>query len=181
MAGAPIACNLNAEQLVSRVDEAGALAQRYLLSFEPTGEGARFVFAGDARADLDALIEAESKCCSFLRFELVRQGATLELTVEGPPEARPLIFGLFGVTEPSGAPRVSARVEQRRPRPRREWLLAPLAGTLIVLCCVGAPMLAGAIGVTVLGTVLGGVEVVLAALAVCLLAPRLVRGVRSPR
>jgi hypothetical protein len=42
------------------------------------------------RDRLEALIEAEEQCCSFLRFELGEDGDTLTLTVAAPEGAEPV-------------------------------------------------------------------------------------------
>jgi hypothetical protein len=95
----PIACTLNGEQLSARRRGAAAVAARALIEARATDSGARFRFQAEAEADLLDLIEAESSCCSFLRFDLDRDDETLSLTVEGPSPALPLIFELFGLAE----------------------------------------------------------------------------------
>ena len=71
--------------------DAGDRAQVVLnvLSFDAEGDRAK------AALDIDRLIEAESRCCPFLRFELDTGGDELVLAVSGPEDARPVIEALF--------------------------------------------------------------------------------------
>lgn len=96
-----IACSLTASDKAKRQAAAADLRQRALLEAEaiPAGLRLRFSAQPGIREELDHLIEAESECCSFLRFELDASDGELILDVSGPDQARPLIGRLF---EPQG-------------------------------------------------------------------------------
>jgi len=88
-----IACSLSADELPKRLAEMAAIGKDSLLSVSPEG---LLRFRGDraTRERLEALIAAESACCSFLRFDLREDGGTLVLTVTAPEGAEPLAFEL---------------------------------------------------------------------------------------
>jgi hypothetical protein len=93
----PIACTLTPAELRERQDQLGALAARALRSRERTAAGERLTFAGgeDVERALRAAIDAEARCCPFLRMELRRDGDVLVLDVAAPDEARPIVAELF--------------------------------------------------------------------------------------
>ncbi len=91
MTDSPIACTLTSPELRSRQAETAELARRSLRSRD---EGL-LVFDLDAEAALREVIAAEARCCAFLSFDLRRTGDSLELRIDGPPEAAPIIAGLF--------------------------------------------------------------------------------------
>jgi len=97
MADLPIACTLSAAQQAQRVASSKAVIAGKLLEATPTERGASMRFRSEAESDLRELIAAESKCCSFLEFDLQPEGETLRLTVEGPEGSRPIIDELFGM------------------------------------------------------------------------------------
>ncbi len=93
----PIACTLTPDQYRERTADLAALVARAGRAREPTADGVRLTFADSPQteADLRATIAAEAECCAFLRMDLRRADAGLMLEVAGPPEARPVIDGLF--------------------------------------------------------------------------------------
>jgi hypothetical protein len=93
----PIACSLPAADFQLRKQDAAQIAREALRSREPLAGGTRLTFAasGDTERNLRELIAAEADCCSFLRFELDRDGETLLLDVTGPDDAQPIIAELF--------------------------------------------------------------------------------------
>ena len=95
-----IACSLDGDDQVRRLREIAELRQRALLEARETPAGLRMRFAArpGIRQELERLIEIESRCCSFLRFELEGSDEELVLEVGGPEQARPLIEGMFGFT-----------------------------------------------------------------------------------
>jgi hypothetical protein len=99
-----IACSLSAADQAERLQAAADLRERALLEVEsiPAGLRLRFVAEPGIREELDQLIEAESKCCSFLSFELDSRGRELILEIRGPDQARPLISELFGLQVAAG-------------------------------------------------------------------------------
>jgi hypothetical protein len=48
----------------------------------------------EARAELEALIEAEADCCPFLSFEVRERDEFVEVRLEFPPEFVPVIAAL---------------------------------------------------------------------------------------
>lgn len=96
-----IACSLNADQQGERRELISDLGSRALIEARalPAGLQLRFSTQPGIEEELEQLIEAESECCSFLRFELHRHEGDLVLEVNGPDLARPLIRELFGVEE----------------------------------------------------------------------------------
>jgi hypothetical protein len=89
----PIACSLEARELEQRLGEMTAIGAAALLASETHGRRAllRFRADEDARGRLDAIIDAESRCCSFLTMELALAEHELVLTVDGPVGAEPVI------------------------------------------------------------------------------------------
>jgi hypothetical protein len=104
-----IACSLDGDGQAKRLQEIAELRQRALLEARETPAGLRMRFSArpGIREELEQLIEIESRCCSFLRFELDCSDEELVLEVGGPEQARPLIEGMFGFTgaEPKGCAR----------------------------------------------------------------------------
>jgi len=95
----PIACSLSAGELAQRNQAGRNLAERAMVGSPVTkANGIQLRFLDTAEDEVRALIEAESKCCPFLDFQL-QSGPTLVLDVQGPDEARPLILGLFGLDQ----------------------------------------------------------------------------------
>jgi hypothetical protein len=93
----PIACSLSSSDYAARKGDTAQIARRALRSREPVPAGARLTFAAEAQTerDLRAVIAAEAECCSFLHFDLDRDGDTLRLEVTGPDQAQPIIAELF--------------------------------------------------------------------------------------
>jgi hypothetical protein len=85
----PIACSLSADELPARLAEVRAVGKDALLAVTP--EGSLHFRADDTtRERLEAIIAAESQCCSFLRFELAEESGALVLSVAAPEGAEPL-------------------------------------------------------------------------------------------
>ncbi len=82
----PIACSLNATELRTRLDQISALGHDALLRTDPDGT---MHFRPDraTRDRLEAVIDAEARCCSFLHFELGEDRDTLTLRVVAPEGA----------------------------------------------------------------------------------------------
>lgn len=93
----PIACSLSAAAQRERRETARRLVAVSLLDARATDRGAVLRFAGAAEPALRELIAAERECCPFLTFDLSERGDELSLVVEGPAEARPIVFELFGL------------------------------------------------------------------------------------
>ena len=86
----PIACSLNATELRTRLGQISALGHDALLRTDPDGT---MHFRPDraTRDRLEAVIDAEARCCSFLHFELGedRHTLTLRLVAPGGPRRWP--------------------------------------------------------------------------------------------
>ena len=82
----PIACSLTASQLPERLAEIAALSRDSFLADGP--DGLRFRGDKSTRARLDALVAAESECCSFLSFDVRRDEGELVLSIAAPPDAQ---------------------------------------------------------------------------------------------
>lgn len=102
-----IACSLSGGDQAKRLEEIADLTRRALLETLETTDGLRLRFAAQpgVRSELEQLIEAESRCCSFLRFTLNPDDDDLVLDVSGPKEARPLIDEMFCPPAPSATGR----------------------------------------------------------------------------
>jgi hypothetical protein len=89
----PIACSLDAGDLVKRQDELAMLGRRDLLSVRGRG-GLPVVlsFNGSAetRAQLERIVAAEAECCPFLDLT-VSGDDPLELHIDAPPDAAPVV------------------------------------------------------------------------------------------
>ena len=90
---APIACSLSNDELPERLAELEAIGRDALLSVSPDG-ALRFRADPAIRARLEAVIAAESRCCSFLNFDLREQAGELVLRIGAPEGAEPLAFDL---------------------------------------------------------------------------------------
>jgi hypothetical protein len=100
----PIACSLDAARLRAREAELARLG-RSLISAGPAGDPPvvlRFKSARDTRAELDRLVAAEAECCPFLEMT-VSEGDALELTIDGPDDAKPVIADFVGAIRGSVA------------------------------------------------------------------------------
>ena len=100
----PIACSLDAAALPAREAELARLGGS-LISVT-SGEGPpvvlRFKPDRGTRAELDRIVAAEAECCPFLRMT-VREGEALELTIDGPDDAAPVIAELVGTISGSAS------------------------------------------------------------------------------
>jgi hypothetical protein len=85
----PIACSLSAAELPARLAEISALGADALLGVDDDG-ALRFRSDEATRGRLEAIIAAESECCSFLAFDLRAKGDQLEFRITGPAGAEAL-------------------------------------------------------------------------------------------
>jgi MerR family copper efflux transcriptional regulator len=86
----PIACSLDRHELPERLSQMSALGKDALVSIAPDGS-LRFRDDEGIRSRLQALVDAESRCCPFLDFDLREGAGELALTVNGPDEAAPVV------------------------------------------------------------------------------------------
>jgi hypothetical protein len=94
----PPACSLSPHGLRERKALIDALLARGLtgLTAIPGGVRARFMTGPEVKADLDALVELEARCCAFLSLTVACADDAIVLEVSGAPEAQALIAQLFG-------------------------------------------------------------------------------------
>jgi MerR family copper efflux transcriptional regulator len=97
MTETPIACSLTAADYRQRIADTDRVAHAALLDRQAIDGGARLTFADgeQRRAELEALIAAESSCCPFLTMQLRRANGRLILDVTGPDAAAPIIDEMF--------------------------------------------------------------------------------------
>lgn len=88
-----IACTLTGDELPRRLGEIRALGRNALLSVERGEAHATLHFraGGATREELERIVAAESRCCSFLELRLSDERATLRLEIAGPPGAEPVL------------------------------------------------------------------------------------------
>jgi hypothetical protein len=89
----PIACSLTAAELPERLAEIGAIGREGLLGADIDGAVAllRFRGGGDTRARLERIVAAEAQCCAFLAMGLRDDRDAIELRIEAPPGAEPVV------------------------------------------------------------------------------------------
>ncbi|HEX3750255.1 MAG TPA: hypothetical protein VHW06_06800 [Streptosporangiaceae bacterium] len=95
----PIACALSAGDQDRRVGEWRELLAQ-ATGREPVPDGVRFTLPPTLAGTAAELAAAEQRCCPFFRFTLVLADGGLQLTVQAPPGAAPLLADL---TDDSGA------------------------------------------------------------------------------
>src|SRR5262245_40869810 len=97
-AGLPIACTLTPADLKAMRDGLlpGLLARAGAREAIPEGFRWRFAPAPDLIAQAAAVIDAEHRCCRFLRFQLVVEAGDgpVWLEVSGPPGTRDFLLAL---------------------------------------------------------------------------------------
>jgi hypothetical protein len=89
----PIACSLTADELPKRLAEMADIGAADLLTSYTSGGQAllRFRRRPSTQVRLEAIVAAESECCSFLAMELRDAGDEVELTVTAPAGAEPVL------------------------------------------------------------------------------------------
>ena len=93
MSDLPIACTLTSDGMTARLALIDALAADGLIDRTRTDAGLRVRLRDTPQIEQRTreLIEAESRCCAFLDFTLVRDGGELVLDITGPQDARSVI------------------------------------------------------------------------------------------
>jgi hypothetical protein len=95
----PVACTLSPEQLVGR--QQGLLAEllRRADTHEELTNGHRWSFAAtdDVFAMILRMVEAERRCCRFLRFQIIVEpdGGPVSVELTGPPGTREFLAALL--------------------------------------------------------------------------------------
>jgi hypothetical protein len=92
----PIACSLTVTELPARLAEMSAIGQAGLLSAETTGTQAtlRFRCESGTRERLAAVVAAEAECCPFLNMTLTDEPDAIELIIDAPTGAEPVLDDL---------------------------------------------------------------------------------------
>jgi MerR family transcriptional regulator, copper efflux regulator len=92
----PIACTLGAGDLSTRLAEWQTLLEG-VTSRQRLDGGIRLEFGPDTPVtEIARLAAAEQGCCAFFRFALVVDSRGTTLEVHAPPDAQPVLTGLFG-------------------------------------------------------------------------------------
>jgi hypothetical protein len=93
----PIACTLDPAERPARRAEMAVLA-RELVAAEARGAHGvlRFRPGARTRERAAAFVEAEGRCCPFLRLELRDDGGALTLTIDGPAGSEAIVDELVG-------------------------------------------------------------------------------------
>lgn len=90
---APIACTLTAAEVPDRMASARKLGEQALIDLEVADRRALLRFEGHREA-VDALVTAESGCCSFLDFDVRENGRQVELEIRTPEGGELVLRGL---------------------------------------------------------------------------------------
>ena len=97
----PIACQLSPDGLQARRDGLLADLLQRAERHHVTGEGLRVWFSPDhdILATLAQVVDAERRCCRFLRFVITVEpdGGLVSLELSGPPGTREFIAGLLNL------------------------------------------------------------------------------------
>jgi hypothetical protein len=100
MSDLPVVCTLGPETLKIRRENLFADLLRRVESHEPLPDGYRLRFAvsNEVLALIARTIDAERRCCQFLRFQLTVEpaGGPVVLDLTGPPGTREFVGALFG-------------------------------------------------------------------------------------
>ena len=78
-----IACTLTTDELPQRLEVARELGERALVGLEVSERRAVLRFDGE-RDGVDALVAAESTCCSFFAFDVKQEGERIALEIVTP-------------------------------------------------------------------------------------------------
>jgi hypothetical protein len=95
---APIACALGAGELEQRLATIAGVGAGGLISRESVDDGHLLGFRASAgmRMQLEQIIAAEAKCCSFLDLSLSEECDQLRLSIAAPEDARAVADELAG-------------------------------------------------------------------------------------
>jgi hypothetical protein len=99
MADLPVVCTLGPDTLKIRRENLLASLLQKIQVHEPLPDGyrLRFVASDDVLLLIAQAIDAERRCCQFLRFQLTvePQGGPVVLALTGPPGTREFLDALF--------------------------------------------------------------------------------------
>lgn len=91
----PIACTLDADGKVERAGDWRRLAKASLLRKARIENGMDLYFQPSAEEAVRSIAALEKQCCAFFDFEFRSTDEAFVLTVTAPPEAEPVLLGLF--------------------------------------------------------------------------------------
>ena len=87
-----LSCTLTQTELIERVQAWKALALRSTArTLGPGTIKSSYPRTSEIETELNALVEAEAECCSFLRFDVQITPRTIEVALSFPPEFQPAI------------------------------------------------------------------------------------------
>jgi hypothetical protein len=92
----PIACSLSATELPQRLRAMAGLGRDALLDSRTDGTHATLRFAAGAgvRDRVDAIVDAESRCCAFLAMRVTDAPGTVVLSIDAPEGAEAVLAEL---------------------------------------------------------------------------------------
>jgi hypothetical protein len=90
----PIACSLATTELPARLAELTTLGRDALTDVlhEPGHAELRFAAGDGARDRIEAIVQAEARCCPFLKMDVRDEPGLLVLSITAPPDAA-LVLG----------------------------------------------------------------------------------------
>ena len=93
----PIVCSLTPDALGARKTALLPGLVRRATTREDDGDAVRLQFDAEAFGDVITTIDAERRCCRFLRFDVTVEpdGGPIRLTLSGPPGTREFLDALF--------------------------------------------------------------------------------------
>jgi hypothetical protein len=100
----PLACTLGTVEMPYRQAQIASLGQDGLLSVEHGKRRAvlRFRPGAELRRRIDEIVEAESRCCAFLDFQVEEEADATLVTIDAPPGGEPTLRGLADLFTPTG-------------------------------------------------------------------------------
>jgi hypothetical protein len=103
----PIACTLTGAELPERLAEIAELGRAGLVAIDRRDASAVLRFRAEPalRERLAAVVEAESRCCSFLDLRLADEPGATVLTLAAPAGGEAVLHGLvdaFGAEQTAG-------------------------------------------------------------------------------
>ena len=90
----PIACSLSAAELPQRLAEMSDIGRASLVAAETDASRAVLTFRPAAVEQLAVIVAAEAECCSFLKMKLDDGPDAVQLTIEAPAGAEPVLQDL---------------------------------------------------------------------------------------
>lgn len=100
----PLACRLGGAEMRDRQAQIAGLGQDGLVSIEHKTQRAvlRFRPGAELRRRIDEILDAESRCCAFLDFQVEEEADATLVTIDAPPGGEPTLRGLAAMFTPTG-------------------------------------------------------------------------------